>query len=277
MQSILKSARKENHHNDNKHVSFDNNNRINITTDSTNTDNSYNLHHQEHHITIVQAMENLEKTLKEINLPLEFPNQSSIEKSMMQLFALNNANHKLLSEVLTIQYNALFPSSSYHGQNHSITATTVTNMNSSNNIDVDVATAMSGYTNDSNNATKRNLQLFNTIDETQDVIDSNDININASSLSSVMPLLSPSLIDVPTTSLTSPSTSRRQSLSKRASFISRNSVENTRSSFIQTSSLPLPPSSPAQASSTPSNHQSHNQKSGVKKSVALAVSLLIHI
>lgn len=72
---------------------------------SNNSSNSSN----SQDITLLQAVEDLEQTLSDINLPFDFPTQSIIEDELTDLFKLNNFNHRILSDYLTLQFNFLYP------------------------------------------------------------------------------------------------------------------------------------------------------------------------
>ena len=59
--------------------------------------------------SILQAAEALESTLTRLQLPLNFPTHTVIEKELVELFKLNNANHRLLAEFLTLQFEVMNP------------------------------------------------------------------------------------------------------------------------------------------------------------------------
>lgn len=59
--------------------------------------------------SILQAAEELEDTLSQLHLPLNFPTHTVIEKEMVELFKQNNANHRLLAEFLTLQFEVMNP------------------------------------------------------------------------------------------------------------------------------------------------------------------------
>ena len=59
--------------------------------------------------SILQAAEELEQTLSSLHLPLHFPTHTVLEKELVELFKLNNANHRLLAEFLTLQFEVTNP------------------------------------------------------------------------------------------------------------------------------------------------------------------------
>lgn len=59
--------------------------------------------------SILQAAEELEQTLSSLHLPLHFPTHAVVEKELVELFKLNNANHRLLAEFLTLQFEVTNP------------------------------------------------------------------------------------------------------------------------------------------------------------------------
>jgi hypothetical protein len=58
---------------------------------------------------ILQAAEALEEALSSLHLPPNFPTHVTLEKEMVELFKLNNANHRLLAEFLTLQFEVMNP------------------------------------------------------------------------------------------------------------------------------------------------------------------------
>jgi hypothetical protein len=60
-------------------------------------------------VHILQAAEQLEAALSSLRLPANFPTHMMVEKELVELFKLNNANHRLLAEFLTLQFDTMNP------------------------------------------------------------------------------------------------------------------------------------------------------------------------
>jgi hypothetical protein len=60
-------------------------------------------------VHILQAAEQLEAALSSLRLPANFPTHTMVEKELVELFKLNNANHRLLAEFLTLQFDTMNP------------------------------------------------------------------------------------------------------------------------------------------------------------------------
>jgi hypothetical protein len=60
-------------------------------------------------VHILQAAERLEAALSSLRLPANFPTHTMVEKELVELFKLNNANHRLLAEFLTLQFDTMNP------------------------------------------------------------------------------------------------------------------------------------------------------------------------
>lgn len=60
-------------------------------------------------VHILQAAEELEAALSSLHLPANFPTHTAVEKELVELFKLNNANHRLLAEFLTLQFETMNP------------------------------------------------------------------------------------------------------------------------------------------------------------------------
>ena len=58
---------------------------------------------------ILVAAEELEGILSSLQLPINFPTHTTIEKEVVELFKINNSNHRLLAEFLTLQFDAMYP------------------------------------------------------------------------------------------------------------------------------------------------------------------------
>ena len=68
--------------------------------------------------SVLRAAEELEAALSQLQLPLQFPSASTIEKQTIELFKMSNAHHRLLAEFLILQVRrahiALFEISSFN-------------------------------------------------------------------------------------------------------------------------------------------------------------------
>jgi len=268
VQSILKNTYKYHHQkyngNDNSNINrqvddnIDDSNTvydfINTSANNNNINSTYvsignSSQHQQHSsskssnnissVTLVQAIENLEDTLKDMNLFIvdEFPTYNVINKLMIEIFKITNTNQKLLAELLTYQFILLYPSIQQRNNNYNHHSTTTSNNNNNSTInskqknDTYVNSTTTTSTNhDRDNREKNNTYLFNPIDEINhenDELNNNDNNINNDDNSNddIHILSSPSIIPtLPPQPTPLPSSSRRQSFStsshsKRSSFI----------------------------------------------------------
>jgi len=286
VQSILKNTYKYHHQkyngNDDSNINrqvddnIDDSNTVYdfINTSANNNNNSTYVsignssQHQQHSsskssnnissVTLVQAIENLEDTLKDMNLFIvdEFPTFNVINKLMMEIFKITNTNQKLLAELLTYQFILLYPSIQQRNNNYNHHSTTTSNnnnstINSKQKNDTYVNSTTTTSTNhDRDNREKINTYLFNPIDEINhenDELNNNDNNINNDDNSNddIHILSSPSIIPtLPPQPTPLPSSSRRQSFStsshsKRSSFIiPRNDIIQSTAAAANTS-IPL--------------------------------------